>query len=464
MNVRLSRIALLLMLCVTAPLAAAERTPHQQLAVALLKELVEINTTQSVGDNTAAARAMASHLLKAGFAEDDVHVIVPAPRKGNLVARYRSPAPTKRPILFLAHIDVVEADAADWTVDPFTFLERDGYFYGRGTIDDKDEAAIAVANFIKLKREGFRPNRDIIIALTADEEGGPDNGVEHLLEVHPELVDAAFVINEGGGGGIIDGEPRINSVQAAEKVYQSYTFEVENRGGHSALPRPDNAIYELAHALTKVQQHTFPVQFNDVTSAYFRQTADTLPHAEAAMIRRVLTNPRDAEAVAAVSKNPGFNARLRTTCVATELDAGHAENALPQRAKATVNCRLLPGTDPEAVRKTLAEVVANPQVSITPVSEATPSPASPLTEEVMAPILAISEAMWPGVAVVPVMSTGATDGLRFRRGGIPVYGTSGIMADVNDYRAHGRDERIRVQSFLEGLAYQEALLRAYAEN
>jgi len=410
-----------------------------------------------------AAQAMADRLLAAGFASEDVQVIVPAPNKGNLVARYRSPVPAGKPILFLAHIDVVEANPEDWTVEPFTFLERDGYYYGRGTLDDKDEAAIAVANFIKLKREGYVPNRDIIIALTADEEGGPVNGVQHLLAEHRHLVDAAFVINEGGGGGLFDGEPLINSVQAAEKVYQTYTLEVTNRGGHSSLPRPDNAIYELMRALQNIEQYGFPVQFNEVSRAFFRQTADTLPGAQAAMIHRVLQDPSDAEAIAALAADAGFNARMRTTCIATQLKAGHAENALPQRAQATVNCRILPGVDPGGVEATLNQLVDNPNVSITPVQAPNLSPPSPLTKEVMAPILAISEDMWPGVTVAPTMSTGATDGLYFRQVGIPVYGTSGIMVDVSDVRAHGRDERIRIQSFLEGLEYQERLMRAYTQ-
>jgi len=405
---------------------------------------------------------MAERLLAAGFAREDVQVVVPAPRKGNLVARYRSPAPQHAPVLFLAHIAVVEANPEAWSVPPFTFLEKDGYYYGRGTLDDKDKAAIAVANFIKLKREGYVPNRDIIIALTADEEGGPVNGVQHLLAERPDLMDAAFVINEGGGGGLFDGRPLINSVQAAEKVYQSYTLEVTNRGGHSSLPRPDNAIYDLMHALAAIEAYAFPVQFNEVSRAFFRQTAATLPAAEAQMIERLLRDNDDVEAARAVAQDVGFNARMRTTCVATQLQAGHAENALPQRAQATVNCRILPGIDPDSVRRTLIDIIGNAAVSITPIRPPNLSPPSPLTEEVMAPIYAISQDMWPGVTVVPTMSTGATDGLFFRQAGIPVYGTSGIMVDVNDVRAHGRDERIRIQSFLEGLEYSERLMRAYS--
>ena len=459
------RSALLCMTCLLVTSAPAqERTPHQQMAVDTFQELVEINTTQSVGDNTKAAEAMAARLLRAGFSEEDVKVITPAPRKGNLVARYRSPAPKKPPVLVLAHIDVVEADPADWSVDPFMFIEKDGYFYGRGTVDDKDEAAIAVANLIKMKREGYVPNRDIIIALTADEEGGPVNGVQHLLAEHFDLVDAEFVINEGGGGGIFNGVKSIISVQAAEKVYQSYTLEVTNRGGHSSLPRSDNAIYELVGALGVIRDHKFPVSFNPVTRAYFRQTASTLPSEMGDLMLRLLSDPQDVEAEKVLSKEPGFNSRMRTTCVATQLEAGHAENALPQRAKATVNCRILPGITPDLVKEKLVELIDNKNVSVTPIKEPNPSPPSPLTEEIMAPIMQVSQQMWPGVSVVPVMSTGATDGLYFRKKGIPVYGVSGIMVDVNDSRSHGRDERILVTSFLEGLEFQDRLVRAYTSD
>ncbi len=449
---------------VSAAASARTLTDHEALAREIFAELVEINTTQSVGDNTAAAQAVADRLLAAGFAREDVHVIVPAERKGNVVARLRSPAPTARPLLVLAHIDVVEANAEDWTVPPFEFLERDGYFYGRGTADDKDEAAIYAAIMIKLKQEGYRPNRDIIMALTADEEGGPTNGVQYLLEHHRDLVDAAFALNEGGGGAMQQGRHLANMVQAAEKVYQSFTLEVTNAGGHSSLPRDDNAIYQLARALLAVSAHTFPVQLNEVTRAFLSQGSATLPPEQQAMAERLLSNVDDPEAAAYFSQVPAFNSRLRTTCVATELDGGHAENALPQRARATVNCRILPGVDPASVQQTLVDVIADPEVSVTPVAEALASPPSPLTEEVMAPILAATEQMWPGVPVVPSMSTGATDGLFLRNAGIPVYGVSGVFADIDDNRAHGRDERLRVASFYDALAFLELLVRAYTSD
>jgi acetylornithine deacetylase/succinyl-diaminopimelate desuccinylase-like protein len=447
-----------------ATAVANELTDHQQLARDIFEELIEINTTHSQGDTTAAARAVEARLLAAGFPREDVHVIVPAERKGNVVARLRSPAPTRRPLLVLAHLDVVEADPADWSVDPFEFLERDGYYYGRGVTDDKDEAAIYTVNMIRMQREGYRPDRDIIMALTADEEGGTDNGVRYLLEHHRELVDAAFVLNEGGGGAIQNGKRIANSVQAAEKVYQTYQFEVINPGGHSSVPRDDNAIYDLTAALGRLAEFRFPVGLNEVTRAFFSQSADAVPPEQAAMIPGLLHQPPLEDAVAFFSRIPVYNARLRTTCVATRLNAGHADNALPQRAQATVNCRILPGVDPADVQATLNDVVANDRVSITPVGEATPSPSSPLTEEVMAPIQEITEAMWPGVPVVPNMSTGATDGLSFRNAGIPVYGVSGLFGDIDDARAHGRDERILVEAFYDGLEFLDRLVRAYSSD
>ena len=441
---------------------AAELSVEQQRAKAIFKELVETDTTHSTGDTLIAAERMAKHLLDAGFAEKDVRVINNAPRKGNLVARYRSPAPTKKPILFLAHIDVVEANPEDWNLPPFEFIEKDGYYYGRGTIDDKDEAAIAVANFITLKEQGFVPTRDIIIALTADEEGGEENGVIYLLENHRDLVDAAFVINEGGGGGLRKGKPVGNSVQAAEKVYQSYTLETTNRGGHSSLPRKDNAIYSLASALGAIQNHSFPVSFNEVTRAYFKATSLTMSKEDRGAMERLLKNPADEEAAGKFAEVPSVNSRLRTTCVATQLDAGHAENALPQRASATVNCRILPGVPPADVQAELIRLIADPDVSVTPMRPPTPSDASPLSEEVLDPIMQITQELWPGTPVVPIMSTGATDGLFFRNAGIPVYGVSGIFSDMDDVRAHGRDERIGVDAFFMGLEFQERLIKSFS--
>ncbi len=436
-----------------AVVATSALLPHQELARDLLRELIEINTTHSVGDNTAAAQAMADRLLAAGFPAEDVLVLAPVERKGNLVARYRGRDTGRRPLLLLAHIDVVEADAADWTLPPFTFIEEDGYYYGRGTTDDKDEAAIHIANFIRMKEEGFQPDRDIIVALTADEEGGPNNGVQWLLENHRELIDAEYALNEGGGGAMKDGQRISNGVQASEKVYQSFTLEVTNPGGHSSLPVRDNAIYHLADALVRIRNHDFPVSLNNVTRVFFERSAELADGELADAMRGVMQSPPDPSAIAYFSDTPFYNSRLRTTCVATRLDAGHAENALPQRAQATVNCRVLPGESIDSVQNTLETVIGNDQVSITRVADATPSPPSPLTPEMLGAIESITEQMWPGVPVIPTMSTGATDGLYLRNAGIPVYGVSGLFRDVDDNRSHGQNERILIESYFDGLEF-----------
>ncbi len=430
--------------------------PHQQMAKDFLRELIEINTTDSTGNNTLAAEAMAAHLLAAGFPAADVQVLGPSEKKGNLVARYRGRDVGREPLLLLAHIDVVEADPADWTLDPFTFTEQDGYFYGRGTTDDKDEAAIYVANLIRMKQEGFQPDRDIIVALTADEESGDANGVIWLLENHRDLIDAGYALNEGGGGALRDGVHIANGVQASEKVYQSFTLEVTNPGGHSSLPVKDNAIYRLADALIRIRAHDFPVALNEVTQVLFERSAEIEEGELEAALQGILEYPPNPAAVAYLSQIPFYNSRLRTTCVATELDGGHAENALPQRARATINCRVLPGYSMDSIQDALATVIGDAQVTITPVAEATPSVPSPLTPEVLGAIESVTEEMWPGVPVVPTMSTGATDGLYLRNAGIPVYGVSGLFGDINDNRAHGQNERILAKSYFEG---QEFLYR-----
>lgn len=435
----------------------APRSPerYQALARDFLAELVGINTTHSAGDNTRAAEAMRDRLLAAGFSEEDVRVIVPAPRKGNVVARLRGRNPELPPILLLAHIDVVEADPEDWTLPPFELVERDEVFYGRGTADDKDEAAIHVANLIRLKDEGFVPERDIVVALTADEEGGTDNGVQFLLAEHPDLVDAALVINEGGGG-ILDEQGRrvANTVQAAEKKFQNVRVEVTNPGGHSSRPREDNAIVELSRALVRIGQHRFPVRLNEVTREHLSRSADFAEPEAARAMRALLDDETDEEATAVLSRDPRMNALLRTTCVPTLLDGGHASNALPQRAGANVNCRLLPDEDPDHVRDILEQVAAEPSASVTLSGRARNSPPSPLTAELMGAVEAVTREMWPDVPIVPTMSTGATDGLYFRNEGIPVYGVSGLF--YGETGAHGMNERIPVQSFYEG---QEFLYR-----
>jgi acetylornithine deacetylase/succinyl-diaminopimelate desuccinylase-like protein len=431
---------------------------YRQLAKDIFKELIEIKTTESEG-TTRAAEAVAARLKAAGFPEADVRILGPVPHKGNLVARLRGRNTGKKPILLLAHLDVVEADPADWSLDPFKFTEQDGWFYGRGTTDDKDEAAIWTANLIRWKQEGYVPDRDIILALTADEEGGQHNGVEWLLQNHRDLIDAAFALNEGGGGVIQNGRRLSQEVQASEKVYQSFRLEVTNRGGHSSLPRSDNAIYQLAAALGRIAAYQFPVKLNEVTRAFFERTAAIVSPEEAAAMRGILKDPPDPAAVAKLSAIPAYNSRIRTTCVATMLEGGHAENALPQRAAAVVNCRILPGEPPEEVLATLQRVVADPEVKITPIAEAKPSPPSPLAPEIMGAIEAITREMWPGVPVIPTMSTGATDALYLRRAGIPVYGVSGVFGDIDDVRAHGRDERIHSTWFFDGLEFGYRLVK-----
>lgn len=425
---------------------------------------MEINTTQSSGDTTAASEAMAAHLRAAGFSEEDVRVLGPRPGKGNLVVRYRGRNVDRKPVLLLAHIDVVEADPADWTLDPFTLTEQDGYYYGRGTTDDKDEAAIHIANLIRLRQEGFQPDRDIIVALTADEEGGTDNGVQWLLANHRDLIDAEYALNEGGGGAMKDGRRISNAVQASEKVYQSFQLEVANPGGHSSLPVKENAIYRLADALARLRDFDFPVALNDVTRVYFQRSAAIEQGDLADAMRGVLSDPPDATAVEYLSKTPFYNSRLRTTCVATLLSGGHAENALPQRARATVNCRILPGERIETVQDALKRAVNDDQVTLSRVGEATPSPPSPLTAAVLGPIERITQELWPGVPVLPTMSTGATDGLFLRNAGIPVYGVSGLFGEIDDNRAHGQNERILIRSFFEGQEFLYRLTKALARS
>ena len=438
---------------------AKQLTPQQQLLRDIFKELIEIDTTDAHGDTARAARAMAARLLAAGFTDRDVRVLVPAgnAKKGNLVARYRSANPKRKPLLLLAHIDVVEARREDWSTDPFKLVEQDGYYYGRGTTDDKAMAAIFVANLIRLRRENYRPDRDIILALTTDEETGDFNGAEWLTKEHRELVDAEFGINEGGNGQKKNGRPVLNGVQASEKVYQSYQLEVKNSGGHSSLPTKENAIYRLAAGLGRLAAFDFPVNLNEVTRAFFTRTAalESDRQVAADMLAVAQASP-DPGAVARLAATPYYNALMRTTCVATRLDAGHAENALPQTARATVNCRILPQERADDVRQALVRVLADGQIKVTPLAESKPSPPSPLTPEVLGPIERVTRELWPGIPVVPLMGTGATDSLFFRQAGINMYGVSGIFHEVGDNRAHGRDERIGIKEFYDG---QEFLYR-----
>ncbi|MFN2572386.1 MAG: M20/M25/M40 family metallo-hydrolase [Gemmatimonadales bacterium] len=454
-------VLLLLLVVLSAPLSAQRTAANDKRARDIFEQLININTTGSSGSTTAAANAMAQWLLKAGFPAADVQVIGPDTSENhNLIARFRGTG-RQRPVLLLAHIDVVEAKREDWSVDPFTLLERDGFFYGRGTLDVKDGAAILVATLARLKQEGYRPNRDLILALTTGEEGGSDyNGVEWLLANHRDLIDAEYVINmDAGDPVIINGKRVMRSVQAAEKVYVSFKLEVHNPGGHSSLPRKDNAIYQLAAALGRLSAYEFPARPNEITRAFFQKMAVIQPGPLSAdMVAASGAKPDSSAVRRLLDASPLWNAQLRTTCVATELAGGHAENALPQSASATVNCRMLPGTAQDDVQRTLTQLVGDTAVTITVVSPAVPSPLASLKPDVMGSIERVTKRLW-NIPVVPVMETGATDGLFLRNAGIPVYGISGVFVDINDVRAHGRDERIGVQDYYDGAEYIYQLVK-----
>jgi acetylornithine deacetylase/succinyl-diaminopimelate desuccinylase-like protein len=433
----------------------------QRLGRDILKELIETNTTHSTGSTTVAAERMAARLLAGGFPRADVVVAGDADRKGNLVARFRGKGGGRKPVLFIAHLDVVEAKKEDWSMDPFVLTEKDGYFYGRGTLDVKGGAAMLVTAFVALRQRGFVPDRDLILALTADEEGGPDNGISWLLAKRRDLIDADYCINvDTGGGELRGGKVVALEVQAAEKVYESFTLTVRNPGGHSSLPVKENAIYRLAAALMKLSAMEFPTRTNEVTRGYFAGMAK-LGGPMAADMRAVSAMPTDESAAKRLSaKSAFYNALLRTTCVATMLQGGHAENALPQTARATVNCRMLPDDDPKAVQQVLVRAVADPQIEIAPTAEPTRSPPSPLVPEVFKLIDSASQPIWGAIPVMPYMETGATDGLLLRNAGMPVYGVTGIAYDPDDVRAHGKDERILVRSFEEGIDFAIRLASA----
>ena len=454
-----------------APALLAQIDPGtRQLSHDIFKQLIEINTTDSVGSVTLAAEAMAQRLRDAGFPTADVVVLGPNARKGNLIARLRGTG-AHRPVLLIGHLDVVEARRSDWTTDPFQFVEKDGYFYGRGTQDMKSDDAIWVTEFIRLKREGFKPDRDLILALTADEEGGGSNGIDWLIKNHRELIDAEFVLNSDGGGVETEnGKPIIVSMDASEKLYADFQLTVTNPGGHSSLPTTDNAIYHLADALGRLEHFQFPLELNDVTRAYFERMASIETGQEAADMRAILASPPDPAAAARLSLNPLDNALLRTTCVATRLEAGHANNALPQSAQAIVNCRILPGHAREEIRQTLIRILADPKVATRYVDSsgrihdsapnAQAMPPVKLRPDVMQTLEKIAGEMWPGTPVIPTMSTGASDGVYTNAAGMPTYGISGVAIDTNDVRAHGRDERLRVESFYQGVDFYYRYLKA----
>jgi acetylornithine deacetylase/succinyl-diaminopimelate desuccinylase-like protein len=445
------------------PTASAE---DRALAREIFKQLIEINTTDTPkGNVTTATAAMQKRFLDAGFPAEDVHLLGPDSRKQNLVVRLRAAKPTtEKPVLFLCHMDVVEALRSDWHTDPFEFVEKDGYFYGRGTQDMKDSDAVVVATLLRLHKEGYKPRRDLILALTADEEGGKFNGAQWLVEQHRELVDAAFVINPDSGGVELDkGHAVVADVEATEKVYSDFQITAVNPGGHSSRPRPDNAIYELTAALDKLAAYSFPFEMNDVTKTYYKNLVGQETGQTAADIRAILTTTPDLAAAARLSADPSFNSNFRTTCVATRLSGGHANNALPQTAQANVNCRIFPGHSPEEIRQQLIGLFGDPKLSVKYVSDSyvvsdtAPDrkamvPPAPIPE-VFEPLTRLTQTLWPGVPVTPVMENGASDSIYFARAGIPCYGYSAIALERDDERAHGQDERLPVDSYWKSLDF-----------
>lgn len=443
-------------------------TPAQRVARDVYEELVEINTSVTTGNITAGAVAMARRFRAAGIPESDIFVGGPRPERHNVVARLRGKNPAgRKPLLLLAHLDVVEALKADWSpeFDPFTFTERDGYYYARGVADDKAMASIFVANLFRMKAEGYAPDRDIIIALTADEESGPFNGVDWLLKQHRDLVDAGIVINEGGDGTLRNGRPIANYIELAQKVTTNYTLHVTNRGGHSSVPRKDNAITSLADALAKVGRHEFPAKLNDVMRAFFTETARVETPRMARAMRALVANPSNKAALATVTADEEYNTLLRTTCVATMLSGGHATNALPQLAESNVNCRIYPTETAEAVRAALERVIADKTVQVLIRTQRPSSPPAAMSPEIMQAVTRATQEVFGDIPVIPTMLAGATDSRFFRTLGVPAYGVSGLFMDpTTDARAHGRDERMRIQSFYEGQEFLYRLTRLLASN
>lgn len=442
----------------------------KKLAHDIFKQLIEINTTDSVGNVTTASEAMAQRFRDAGFANSDIEILGPNDRKKNLVVRYHGTG-KRKPLLLIGHLDVVEARREDWTLDPFTFTEKDGFYYGRGTQDMKSGDAIMVTTLIRFREEGFTPDRDIILALTADEEGGKSNGVDWLLKNHRDLIDAELVFNHDGGGILSEhGKPQMVTVDATEKLYADFQVSTTNPGGHSSLPRPDNAIYSLTDALSRLEHYQFPFELNEITREYYQRMAKIETPERAADMKAILKNPPDTDAVARLSRDPIDNSTIHTTCVATRLNAGHANNALPQRAEANVNCRILPGHSAEEVRQKLIAVFADPKITVryvdsvgnildrAPDRKSFPPP--PLRRDVFDPLEKVTAEMWPGVPVIPDMATGASDGVYTMAAGIPTYQISGIAIDRDDIRAHGRDERLGVDSYYKGVDFYYRFLKA----
>ena len=473
-SARSAASAVLLAFLFTSTCFAQVDDSTRQLSHDIFKQLIEINTTDSVGNVTTAAQAMADRLLAAGFPPNAIQVIGPNDRKKNLVARLRGTG-REKPVLLIGHLDVVEAKRSDWTTDPFQFVEQAGYFYGRGTQDMKGADAILVTTMIRFVKERYKPERDIILALTADEEGGKSNGVDWLVKNHRDLIDAEFVLNPDGGGVELENDrPVMMEMDATEKLYSDYQLKATNPGGHSSLPVPDNAIYHIADALSKLERYRFPFELNEVTRAYFAQMSKTETGQKTVDMKAILSIPPDDQAIARLSEDPLNNSLMHTTCVATRLDGGHANNALPQTARANVNCRILPGHSIEETRQTLIKIFDDPKVSVASVgsdgevqAESSPRksfPPPPLLPQVMNPLQRVTQEIWPGTPVVPSMATGASDGVYTSPAGMPTFGISGLALDVNDIRAHGKDERLPVKSFYDGVAFYYKFLKAVASE
>jgi acetylornithine deacetylase/succinyl-diaminopimelate desuccinylase-like protein len=469
---RKTRLSVILVSVLTSAGWAASPGPlppaqDQELAHDILRELIDINTTHDHG-STEAAQVIQHQLLSAGFPAEDVTLIAPAdkPTKANVIVRYRAKARGGKhaaPVLFLGHLDVVEAKREDWSTDPFQLVEQDGWFYGRGTSDMKDGDAALLETLIRLKQERFVPGRDLIVAFTADEEAGGDaNGPAFLLKEHRELIDAGLAINlDGGGGGLKNGERLYLEVGTSEKVYVTFTLETTSPGGHGSLPGPDNAIYRLADGLGRLEKFRFPVMTTATTRASFEQFA-ALESGPARDDRLAVAKvPPDLDAAERLSQTVRLNAQLRTTCVATLISGGHAENALPQRARATIQCRMMPGDTAENVQTTLTRVLDDPKISITLDAPPVLSPESPPTKQIMDKAAKVVHSMWPGVPLIPTMASGFSDGRQTRSAGIPTYDLSGLWSDVDDIRAHGRDERIGVREFDESVEYTYRLMKAF---
>lgn len=468
-SVRLAAVVALLSVTVAASAASAGADDEAAFR-ALYRELVETNTTLSVGSCTEAATKMAARLRAAGYADGDIDILAPAdrPKDGSLIATLRGRDAKAKPILLLAHIDVVEARREDWQRDPFKLIEENGFFYARGVADDKAMAAVFTDSLIRYKAEGFRPRRGIRLALTCGEETAEVfDSVRWLLQTHPDTLQAAFALNEGASGELdADGRPSVLQIQAGEKVYQDFTLEVTNVGGHSSRPVPDNAIYRLSAGLDRLAAFHFPTRFIPATRAYFEAQTKLVPEASAEAIRAVLAKPDDEAAIAAIwALNPGWNSMLRTTCVATKVEAGHALNALPQRARANVNCRILPGTPISEVQATLERVLGDAQIKLSPAGEAAViGPPPPLTAAMLEPVRQVAAGIWPSAVLVPTMSTGATDSRFLNAAGIPSYGLSGLFHDAEGSHAHGLDERLRVQSLFDARRFLHEVVKRYAQQ